>query len=72
MHVYARPRQRGFTYLMLLFWVALSGVMLMALAQRWSTESQREREKELVFRGEQIRLAIEAHASVPVREGESP
>jgi type II secretory pathway pseudopilin PulG len=64
--------QAGFTYLMLLWWVAISGVMLMALAQRWSTESQREREKEMVFRGEQIRRAIEAYASVPVREGMSP
>lgn len=65
-------RQGGFTYLMLLWWVALSGIMLMALAQRWSTEARRHKEMELVFRGEQIRLAIEAYAKVPVEPGQSP
>lgn len=68
----SRHRQRGFTYLMLLWWVAISGVMLMALSQRWVMESRRQREAELVFRGEQIRLALEAYAKVPVREGLSP
>jgi type II secretory pathway pseudopilin PulG len=54
---------------MLLWWVALSGVMLMALAERWSHTAQRQREAELAFRGDQIQRAIEAYAQVPVGEG---
>ncbi len=63
--------QAGFTYLMLLWWVALSGLMLAAMAQSWVLDARRAREAELVWRGEQFRLAIEAYASVPVGEGQS-
>jgi type II secretory pathway pseudopilin PulG len=63
-----RQRQRGLTYLMLLWWIAIGGVMLMALARTWSLDSRREKEAELVFRGEQIRQAIEAYARVPVAQ----
>jgi len=63
--------QRGFTYLMLLWWVALSGLMLAAMAQSWTLDARRAREAELIWRGEQFRQAIEAYASVPVAEGES-
>lgn len=77
MHVFqqaprrVRVRTGGFTYLMLLWWVALSGLMLAALAQSWMLDARRAREAELVWRGEQFRLAIEAYASVPVGEGQS-
>lgn len=67
-----RPGERGFSYLMLLGWVALSGVMLMALGTHWRNHAQREREVEMVFRAEQIQHAIESYARVPVRAGESP
>ena len=67
----ARRRQAGFTYLLLLWWVALSGVMLMALGERWTAQAQRDREAELVDRAEQIQRAIEAYASTPVNEGVS-
>jgi type II secretory pathway pseudopilin PulG len=63
--------QGGFTYLLLLWWVALSGVMLMALGESWAVQAQRDREAELAYRGDQIRQAIEAYASVPVNEGVS-
>ncbi|MBU0918255.1 MAG: type II secretion system GspH family protein [Gammaproteobacteria bacterium] len=66
-----RTRQAGFTYLMLLWWVALSGLMLAAMAQSWVLDARRAREAELVWRGEQFRQAIEAYASVPVGEGQS-
>ncbi|MFT3858865.1 MAG: type II secretion system protein [Aquabacterium sp.] len=66
-----QPAARGFTYLMLLWWVAIGGVMLSALGQSWSMESRRAREAELQFRGEQIRQAIEAYARVPLQEGAS-
>lgn len=49
---------RGFTYLWLLFVVALGGVALAALGQRQQTIQQREREAELRFRGEAIAAAI--------------
>lgn len=53
-----RAGSRGFTYLWLLFVVALGGVALAALGQRQQTVQQREREAELRFRGEAIAKAI--------------
>jgi len=64
-------KQRGFTYLLLLWWVALSGLALAAMAHSWTMDARRAREAELIWRGEQFRQAIEAYASVPVGEGES-
>jgi type II secretory pathway pseudopilin PulG len=66
-----RRSQTGFTYIMLLWWVALSGLMLAALSQSWVIDARRAREAELIWRGEQFRLALEAYASVPVTEGAS-
>lgn len=51
-------RQRGFTYLGLLFFVAITGAALAGLGQLWSTAAQRERERELEFRGGEIARAI--------------
>lgn len=53
--------ETGFTYLGLLFAVALMGISLAAVGVLWSTESQREKERELVFVGEQFRHAIAAY-----------
>jgi type II secretory pathway pseudopilin PulG len=50
---------RGFTYLMLLWWVAIGSVMLAAMGQSWSIESRRIREQELVFRAGQIQSALQ-------------
>ena len=61
----------GFTYLMLLWWVAIAGVTAAALSRSWVMDMRREREAELRFRGEQIRLAIESYARVPVAQGAS-
>lgn len=52
------PAQRGFSYLAVLFLVALTAAGLAALGQAWSTAAQRERERELQFRGEAIAEAI--------------
>lgn len=52
----ARPR--GFTYLSLLFFVAVMGVGLAAAAVSWQTARQREKEAELLFAGTAIREAI--------------
>lgn len=56
-------RSRGFSYLGLLFALALGGVALAALGERWQQATQREREAELLFRGLQIRDAIERYAA---------
>ena len=42
----------------MLFAVALIGILLAAAGQVWRTEALREKEKELLFVGEQFRQAI--------------
>lgn len=54
---------RGFTYLGLLFALALGGVALAAIGERWQLAAQREREAELLFRGSEIRVALERYAA---------
>ncbi|MDC8785706.1 type II secretion system protein [Roseateles koreensis] len=58
----ASAQQRGFTYLGLLFFVALLAAGMAALGQSWQLAAQREREQELVFRGEEIARAIASYA----------
>jgi type II secretory pathway pseudopilin PulG len=53
--------QRGFTYLGLLFFVAITAAALAALGQSWSTAAQREKERELEFRGSEIARAIASY-----------
>ena len=57
-----RAQQRGFTYLALLFAIALHGAVLAAAGSVWSTAEKRERERELLFVGDQFRSAIAAYA----------
>jgi type II secretory pathway pseudopilin PulG len=59
-----RGRQcgRGYTYLGLLFLLALGSAAWAGLGEVAATAAQRERERELLFRGEEIRRAIEAYA----------
>lgn len=51
-------RQSGVTYLAILFVVALTGVGLAATGVVWKTAQQREKERELLFVGDQFRRAI--------------
>lgn len=53
--------ERGFTYVGVLFAVALTAAGLATLGQAWSTAAQRERERELQFRGEAIATAITSY-----------
>lgn len=52
------PRQAGFTLLGLLFLVTLLGLLLAAVGTTWSMRSQREKEAELLFIGDQYRRAL--------------
>ena len=56
-----RPRQRGFTYLWLLFVLAAGAAGLAGLGQRASAAVQRDREAELIFRGHEIARALSAY-----------
>ncbi len=52
---------RGFTYLAVLALVVILSISMMSAQTYWSTIMKREREKELLFRGGQIRSAIESY-----------
>jgi len=51
-------RARGFTYIWMLFAVALAGIALAGAGLVWRTEAWRDKEKELMFVGDQFRQAI--------------
>lgn len=51
-------RESGFTYLWVLFAVALAGVGMMVGAELWTTTVKREREGDLIHVGRQFRDAI--------------
>jgi type II secretory pathway pseudopilin PulG len=50
--------QSGFTYLGLLFAVAVIGITLATIGVVWSTQIRRDKEADLLFAGDQIRAAI--------------
>ena len=51
-------KQSGFTYLAILFAIAIAGVVLAETGINWSQAGQREKERELLFVGNQFRQAI--------------
>lgn len=53
--------QQGFSYLFVLMLIAIVGTGLAAAGTLWHTESQRAREAELLFVGNQYRLAIRSY-----------
>jgi type II secretory pathway pseudopilin PulG len=57
----AGRKQRGFTYLAFMLFVALLGAGLAAYGELASHAAQREKEAELLFRGEQYRDAIASY-----------
>jgi type II secretory pathway pseudopilin PulG len=59
-----RARAGGFTYIGLLIAVAVIGVALAAVGQLASVQAQRERERELLFVGEQYRAAFAAYVAM--------
>lgn len=66
-------RQRGFTYIAILLAIALHGAVLAAAGSVWHIAQKRERERELLFIGDQFRHAIRAYAqSGPGTKGQLP
>lgn len=58
-HHNARRQAHGVMLLGLLITLAISGIVLMAMVDNWAVERQRQREQELLFVGDQYRLAIQ-------------
>ena len=56
-----KSAQAGFTYLFVLMAITLIGIGLAAAGTLWRTESQRAREAELLFIGDQYRQAIRSY-----------
>lgn len=54
----AKSNQRGYTYLAMLFAVAVAGAVVASGSVVWQHEAQREREKELLRIGNEFTLAI--------------
>lgn len=53
-----RSRLAGFTYIGLLFAIAILGITLSTVGVVWSTQLRRDKEAELLFVGDEFRLAI--------------
>ncbi len=53
--------ESGFTYIGLLIAVTIIGLMLTLVARVWKTTEQRERETQLLWVGQQYRLAIASY-----------
>lgn len=50
--------QRGYTYLLLLFFLAAASIGLAVAGEWWYRDAMREKERELLFAGEQFASAI--------------
>lgn len=61
----AYRRAQGFTYIGVLILVVIMGVALAAAGEAWFTAQKREKEQELLFVGNQFRLAIDQYSAQP-------
>ena len=52
---------KGFTFLGVLAFLVVAGIALTAASKYWSTVIKREKEEELLFRGDQIKSAIASY-----------
>src|SRR5574341_733670 len=57
-HALCTMHDRGFTYIALLAAIVIMGIILGATGKYWSNVMLREKEEELLFRGDQYREAI--------------
>lgn len=56
--------ERGFTLIVLVFAILVIGMSLGGVGTMWSTAMKREKEAELLFRGDAIRKAIQSYHSL--------
>lgn len=63
-------RQGGYTYFIVLMMLALTGFGLAAVSTYYSHASQREREQDLLFAGEQFRSAIKSYNKANPKVGD--
>ncbi len=74
----ARPRRRspvpppagGFTFLGLLFLIALMGLMASVAATTWTFTVQRDKELDLLFVGHEYRVALTRYAAAHARQAQ--
>jgi type II secretory pathway pseudopilin PulG len=59
-------RCAGYTYVALLFLIALMGLVLTLVSEIWRTAQKREKEQELLFIGGQFRQALARYAAAGV------
>ena len=59
MNAPVRRAQGGYTYLALMFFIALMGLLMAAAGTAWKFAAQRDKEAELLYVGGEIRTAIE-------------
>lgn len=55
--------QRGVTYIMVMFAIVLMGISMTVVSKQWTVVMKRDKEAELLFRGNRIKTAIEAYAA---------
>lgn len=66
-------RERGFTYLAILFAIAMMSTVMGVSLEVWHTAQVREKERELLFVGAQFRLAIgRYYLATPGRDKQYP
>ncbi|HYN53159.1 MAG TPA: type II secretion system protein [Methylotenera sp.] len=68
---YTKSKNLGFTYIGILMLIAISGIGLAGVGIVWHQDMQREREKELLFIGEEYRKAIGSYymsSPTPVKQ----
>jgi type II secretory pathway pseudopilin PulG len=61
-------RERGFTYLTLLFVIAFMGIGLALTGEVWRTAALRDKEAQLLYAGNQYRRAIERYYLAGLRQ----
>lgn len=58
-----RPNQPGYALLVMLVMLSMLAAGTLAATRQWTSQAQRERERELVFRAEAIRRAIQSYVT---------
>lgn len=62
-HASCCRNQRGVTYIMVMFAIVLMGIAMTVVSKQWTVVMKRDKEAELLFRGNRIKTAIEAYGA---------